>query len=393
MNNRIHNLRALTYLTLLLFLVLSAGKVIAREGESSACFSKSDRFYTVSNVLHVKDAFYAVDYKGRVLRTLDGNEWSVQQVTEKSSPWLQDIAWNGEYFVVTTIDSDIYRSVDAKIWQRVAQVQGGIGVARLRAYDGVFYLLGRKHTRLDPLPHSKDNGLTWQAEPAFTTYPVIPKRVQLKGQTEAEFKRKHAANWNVADLIRVKDQYYYTLARERLTWKLPDITLANWHMVESTSRDRDNEKKLRRISGWLAYGNGRFVAADQNGSRVLTSDDGEIWKERALGINNPDKFVSYVSDIEWVGKEFILVGKQGTILRSKKGDIWSKDKVPTNGTLSGIASNGDIHIAVGDPPLDCSTSTSVLVYRNGKGWENVSDKIDQAIHATQASGQNSAPNQ
>ncbi|HEY3487225.1 MAG TPA: hypothetical protein VGL10_04100, partial [Gammaproteobacteria bacterium] len=201
--------------------------------------------------------------------TLDGNEWSVQQVTEKSNPWLQDIAWNGEYFVLTTIDSDIYRSVDAKTWQHVVKLNGGIVVPRLRVYEGVFYLLGSTDSRLDPLPHSKDNGLTWQPEPAFMD--------KYEG-------------WEVTDLIQVKDQYYYTLAQERMLWKLPDIALANWHMVESTSRDREHEKSLRRITGWLAYGNGRFVADERsrNGNRILISVDGRTWKEHALGFRLSD---------------------------------------------------------------------------------------------------------
>lgn len=153
-------------------------------------------------------------------------------------------------------------------------------------------------------------------------------------------------------------------------------------MIAMTPRDSKHGRELSRISGLIARGGGLFVVADESGGRVLTSSDGKTWVVHDIGYSDIDR--SYFHDIEWTGKEFLLVGNSGTLLRSESGKEWSKTETGTDGDLYGIASNGKLHIAVGSPPGDCSQPTSVLVSTDGERWKNVGDRLAEAIQTSKA---------
>jgi hypothetical protein len=80
----------------------------------------------------------------------------------------------------------------------------------------------------------------------------------------------------------------------------------------------------------VAYGGGRFVAADENGT-ILTSTDGLTWAPQRVGDGQGFAGVAYGAN------QFVAVGPLGSIFTSADGISWNQCQAATEHELSGIA--------------------------------------------------------
>lgn len=97
---------------------------------------------------------------------------------------------------------------------------------------------------------------------------------------------------------------------------------------------------------------------------IIQSDTGDTWT-----VMDTSPFPNaYVLDVAWTGSFFVAVGFQGSVLTSITGDApWKFQNggmAATQKTMSQVASNGSLIVAVGGPAGSIETITSV----NGATW-------------------------
>jgi len=86
---------------------------------------------------------------------------------------------------------------------------------------------------------------------------------------------------------------------------------------------------------YLAYGNGIWVASNNNDANAYTSPDGFIWTARSTGLTNP-----YNGNIDFVNGFFVKLGYK-EIARSSDGISWTIIALDSRVTFSlGLASDG-----------------------------------------------------
>ena len=102
-----------------------------------------------------------------------------------------------------------------------------------------------------------------------------------------------------------------------------------------------------------AYGNGRSVVVGD--SIVLLSTNGIDWNQ------SPSTTATNLVDVIFDGRQFVAVGRNGTIQTSLEGVEWTTQAAPTDAGLRGIASDGSTYVAVG--------SRVILVSTNAVDWK------------------------
>ncbi|MGE5254547.1 MAG: choice-of-anchor D domain-containing protein [Planctomycetaceae bacterium] len=105
----------------------------------------------------------------------------------------------------------------------------------------------------------------------------------------------------------------------------------------------------------ISYGKEMFVAVGESGA-LYTSSDGEAWKERRSGTDQP------LRDAAYGGGAFVAVGGGGTILWSFDGVTWTRRNSGTSQDLNGVAFGNGIFVAVGD-------HGAILSSPDGAAWE------------------------
>jgi hypothetical protein len=104
----------------------------------------------------------------------------------------------------------------------------------------------------------------------------------------------------------------------------------------------------------ISYGKEMFVAVGESGA-LYTSSDGEAWKERSSGTDQP------LRDAVYGGDTFVAVGRSGTILTSPDGITWTLRSSGTGHDLKGVAYAQGIFVVVGD-------QGAILTSPDGATW-------------------------
>jgi serine/threonine protein kinase len=108
-------------------------------------------------------------------------------------------------------------------------------------------------------------------------------------------------------------------------------TIKTWHLQHSgTSQDL-----------WgIAWSGSQFVVVGRNGT-ILTSPNGITWTAQNSGTNE------LLASVVWSGSQFVAVGTLGTILTSPDGRTWTPQNSNTGEWLHSVAWSGSQFVAVG----------------------------------------------
>ena len=119
----------------------------------------------------------------------------------------------------------------------------------------------------------------------------------------------------------------------------------------------------------IAFGNGSFVALDNNPNSVFTSSDGIAWTEVAL------PSTTTLSDIIYGLGQFVVVGYSGTVITSPNALTWTPRTSNTTQTLWQVAYRNtppNVFVAVG-------ASGTVITSPNGVTWTVQASGITQTL--------------
>lgn len=312
------------------------------------CSGKGFDGYTITDIIFADDAFYAMDIRGRIFSSKDGHEW----VFVSENPELRlakSIVWDGEYFLVVNGSSKIYRSSGAKSWEYVWEIPERATYRFSRSYNGSFYIA--TGIRRKAIFRSVDHGITWD-------------------------KIHQSKDVSIADFDYRDGKFFYILERI-MPGEQNDIAPEGWNLVDPIPRGMLDKEASRLRLGSLVMGDGRVLVASYDGNTILMSH-GQKWKA-ITGKFSSDSFSR--PNIKWTGKEFLLIADGGSaVWKSEQGEYWSKLGYNLDGArLYAVASNGDTRIITGAPPTSCRKSTTILVSIDGVNWENISERIDEAI--------------
>ena len=110
----------------------------------------------------------------------------------------------------------------------------------------------------------------------------------------------------------------------------------------------------------LAYGNGRFLAADSNGLIYKATEPNGTWEQ----IYSAGNII--LESIRFVNSSFVAVGDGGYLALSRDGVVWETKNSGTQKDLIDIAYGDGKYVAVG--------YTGTVIYSiNGDDWFDVSD--------------------
>jgi hypothetical protein len=133
----------------------------------------------------------------------------------------------------------------------------------------------------------------------------------------------------------------------------------------------------------LAFGNGRFVAtlfhddetptpnATPPAGTIITSEDGRLWTQRDSKIGQELESVIFADGRFWA------VGEAGTISSSVDGIVWTPSPAATDIDYYGLTQKGDLIIAVGD-------DGTILTSTDSQTWTRQSTPSGRNLHAVHA---------
>jgi len=139
----------------------------------------------------------------------------------------------------------------------------------------------------------------------------------------------------------------------------------------------DGYNWVTRVSGitdaiyGVTYGNGTWIAVANKGT-ILKSSNGTTWTKVNEGYSDADDLrgVAFGKGMNADAALFVAVGKNGKIITSPTGDIWTYQVSPTNSFMNAVTFGNGVFVAVGSPstPLPPSALPVIMTSKDGINW-------------------------
>lgn len=295
-------------------------------------------FYSVT---YGAGKYLAVGGQGVIVESTDGVNWTVQPVVLPHQ--FADIAFLDGHFVLVSTSGATLTSTDGRTWTTpnpagynfldavAAGPQGWVAVGNL----GVIL--------------TSPDGRTWERRNSGTA-----KNLQGVVLTENLIVVVGAEG----TVLTSPDGVQWTSRNSGTTRDLNSITFANGQFmtggpwaVSTNGIDwsiaNDNYPQAPEV----VYNNGLWVSAS-HGSILYTSPDALNWTSRAGG----GQIFAVTA-----GPDLFVAGGDSTISISTNGVTWSRQSLPKDVGVRGVAYGGGYYLAVG-------SAGEVLVSTNGIGW-------------------------
>jgi hypothetical protein len=370
-----------------------------------ACLSGSAPV-TANKVIYSENRYLAVGKAGAIRISLDGNTW--EEAVAPGAFSLHDVIRGPDQYLAVGDSGTALVSRDGRVWSRHAMgsVWPGAGPASMIsvAYGGGRYVAVGTNGAL----MVSTNGQTWTAldfhlgssrSVAFgagryvavgaddvslsadgvlwTSWDFgIPGRFSMNS-IRFDKGRFLAVGDGGAILTSPDGGKWKMVLRDTLGYRLLDVVLGgSGYVAVGTGRPvLGNGEEYRSAGGFIltsrdgntwtphrntvyddlfsvAYGNGRYVAAGEDG-RVLSSPDGKVWTFRKSGSEERLFSVAYGAGL------FVVVGWGGTILTSPDGVAWTDRSVHLERFLSHVIYNGRQFVAMGAASAICASTDGI----------------------------------
>ena len=335
-------------------------------GEAGAIASKEGRRWTMSNLESPTDLhqirwdpnaseFVAVGAGGRLIRSLDGEDWHRESV---GLPWhLTDFASSETTAIVTAREGRIAVSSDGKTWTPSPFIAAK-GIEGAIYSEGRFLVVGG-----GGLIASSLDGVDWRLIESGTDQDLFdvvagPPVFVAVGAGGTKLYSEDGYTWSAApvhswyhatDGLWTGSQLLVVGAGSRIFTSPAGAEWTRWRI--------DTVREVR-FNGVAHSGNiGVAVGADRFRGVIWSAIDGEEWRSvTPLG-------TKALWDVAWTGEQFVVVGAGGTILRSDDGTSWIRDKLPSGGNLRCVAASPHA-IVVGE-----YRAPTILHYRD-QAWQS-----------------------
>jgi len=308
-------------------------------------------------VAHDSNEFVAVGQNGTLLRSSDGYAWvAVTGVGFGSSQDFRDVAFGDMQWVLTTTTGGIFTSNNLTSWTaRTSSTTEELWCVRYLADR--FIAVGDEGVILTSV-----DGTAWERRVSGTTYflkgiETDGSKTITAGERSTLFTSTEGTIWrnnefSAVDFISVAAGPNRFLALDANGALFYSSDARNWH-----SSSVRVAASLRKVF-WLGD---RFVALSSEGY-IITSPDGVEWTVR-FDDDDPLNGAVYAAGI------YLVVGDDGTILRSINGINWTSASVATSSDFYGVAYFDGAFYTIG-------TSGAAYQSTNGINWTDISGQLN-----------------
>ncbi len=260
------------------------------------------------------------------------SEWSM---VYPGSFWLENVAFANGLFMTIGNRGAIFISNDGVNWtQKQSRIDNdlsgityGKGMYVVTAWDGTIYTSSNLEEWVEHIPVSDSE---WLSNVVYGNGKFVAVGSTIKSSDDGiKWVDENAANYNFSGLIYANNTF----------WAVGDEVFA--------SKDGDNWMEVinkanvpAHLSG-IAYGNREFVITGKNGT-ILTSMDGIRWEQRNSGVS------AWLDKISFENGSFVAVGEEGTIVISTDGFEWTAVNSGTWNNLNGVTYGRGMFVIVGD---------------------------------------------
>lgn len=411
---------------------------ISKDGVKWKKNTSFDKKYRFSGIVWGKDKFVALGGiydDGKTWTSKDGINWTENKKEFDSNGTMEEIAYNGKIFVAVggnNYGGRIVSSTDGINWT-VRSKDIPTDVKGIAWGNGTFVAMGYEES---VCAVSKD-GIKWKKVKLPTkeslwdicfvngTFIAVGNWAFITSKDGVKWTAQSSNGYYWNEIYKVKDRYFLDgfkyvdentkkesvkisrTSKDGKTWtdiksnaagfQIRDITSdgKKYYSYPTegtfTSTDGVNWKlgKKENIRPWSlsrsAVGNGKLVAVGGDLDRM----DPEIEKKDfrfCLQISS-DGTYKYASDIGkyplndviWTGKNFFAVGYGGTMMTSKDGLKWDKQKSPTGESLNRVIKVKNTYYVVGSNGL-------ILSSKNLKSWSKQKTNVKSELNSIAWSG-------
>ena len=256
------------------------------------------------SVVYAAGKFVAVGYGGRVLTSSDGLTWVAQ--TSGTTKDLYGITYGGSQFIAVGNGGIIIASVDGLTW--AGRTSGTVlDFGDVTYANSQFVAVGDAG-----VIKTSPNGVTWTTRTSQTAS-------DLRGVTAGGNGNFVAVGFSTV----VSSADGATWTSQVVAGPATDFTAVAYNPTT-----------------------GQFVAVTTTTNRLYTSPDGLIWTARPSGT------ILYLSGIQCINGQFIVVGEQGTIRSGINATDWTPLTITTDIQFRGVAHGNGHYVAVGSYPND-----------------------------------------
>jgi hypothetical protein len=316
------------------------------------------------SVAYANGVFASVTSQGKVLTSTDGLVWSSQTVSPGT--WLVSITYGKGTWVVVGANGTILLSSDLQTWvnAKSATTNKLNGVL----YNGtVFVAVGESGTIL-----TSPDAQTWTSQPSGVTgflhgitYDPASSQILVSGQNGVLLEGSGSGqNFSAATSGTAQDleAVLYQTSNPLITVAVgANGTIINnqngayWYNFWNASAPINSTARFRG----LAFGNGYFVAAGEQGT-IFTSPDGKSWTQRFSGDSYSTLSTSTLLGAAYSPnlQRFVVVGTGGTILVSN----------PTPTVFANVSTRGYVSATqtfIGGFVIEGTAARTILVRADG----------------------------
>lgn len=267
--------------------------------------------------------FVALDGRKTAACSVDGTNWTMSNLPF-SGYWRSIAYGNGKFVAIASDKTQFAYSTDGLTWESGTFPENRTYTCIVYG-NGMFGVFGSNNYNM-LFAYSPD-GITWS-------------QGNVSGGNRTWYGAAYGNNRYVVVAPTLSNTYYFFISK--------DSNIAGGFIASSTIPS----------GSWrsIAYGGGRFVALEWNGSKAIYSEDGRTWTQSTLPQSGFWKGIAYGD-----GK-FIAVGPSGKFAVSPDGATWSA--VNVTGTADAIAYGGGRFVAPNP------NSMTALYSDDGQTWES-----------------------
>ena len=228
----------------------------------------------MEKVRYLGNQFVAVGSKQTILTSPDGTVWTVRK-SEETSNGLLDVAYGAGKYIAVGVNGTMFSSGDNGVTWTAVSLGTSTRFNAITYGGGWFVALGE----YKQVYRSNDGGMTWQASNLSDNYAqdIIYlnglRRFVATGPSYAQYSDDAGATWN--RVPHGVSSYIYSLAEK----------------------------------------DGRLIAVGQNGSIIVSLDNGANWTKQEFP-NDINTQVRVLSGVVAGPSNFVIVGNWGLILQS-----------------------------------------------------------------------------
>lgn len=283
--------------------------------------------------------FIAVGDYTLILRSVDGSTWSDVSPSLPSGVALEDVMWNGTYFLAVGVGGHTFRSTNGLVWE-----EGDTGYSsplRSVTWDGSRFVVS---SFLSSQVFSSLDGLSWtyevEIDPEHFTWGIAwgNQRYVIVGSFGVNLSSTDRSTW----IPHYSGPYEILRGVANSGSKLVAVGESGTTMSSATGRDWAAHSLPQTVDLYgVVWSGTEFLAVGEVGA-LWASATGETWLERPIAGVAATLYEIIAAD------DLVAVGAAGTIVTSADGSSWTPVNSTVSTDLHAVASNGSVYVAVGD---------------------------------------------